>query len=135
MSRIPDIYTPEQKRQILEGRSMARAEGVAVVNDGIGRNKITGSRLKPAPKPNAPKGHEALLKALETSGASIEVDLRDDPKTVVGVVKRSDAYTISLEVERIDGTKRTRVLFKHAMIGFSPLTPRPTKEDDAKLEG
>jgi sRNA-binding regulator protein Hfq len=66
------------------------------------------------------KGHEAFLKALETSGATISVELMDDPNPVIGTVKHSDKYTVSIQSEN-----EVRVIFKHAMRLFMPLTPPP----------
>ena len=70
-----------------------------------------------AKKPNAPKGHEAFLKALEASGATVCFEKISSDTTVVGTIKHSDKYTVSV----IDGNSgSTRVLFKHDISEFSP---------------
>lgn len=69
--------------------------------------------------PNVPKGHEAFLKALETAGAVIRVAMLGDPDTVmIGTIRSSDKFTISLKVDRPDGTHQVFVLFKHAIESF-----------------
>lgn len=73
----------------------------------------------PLPKKPAPlKGHEAFLKALETGGAIVNVSMTTDPKPLKGTIKHSDKYTISLKVDRDDGTYQVYVLFKHAIESF-----------------
>lgn len=78
-------------------------------------------------KESKPKGHEAFLKALETAGATICVEyvesIPSDPMTLTGVVKHSDAYTISIDVGGA-----TAVVFKHAIRCFTSLTPRKEGE-------
>jgi sRNA-binding regulator protein Hfq len=67
----------------------------------------------------APKGHEAFLKALETAGAIVRIAMVSDPETVMkGTIRASDKYTISLKVDRDDGTHQVYVLFKHAIESF-----------------
>lgn len=82
----------------------------------------------------APAGHEAFLKALETSGAQIEVEKMSGEK-LIGRVKHSDKFTISLRVES-GGVVRDRVLFKHDLSEFSAISPRPAQTPpDADEEG
>ena len=69
--------------------------------------------------PQAPKGHEAFLKALETAGAIVRVALVTSPETTMkGTIRASDKYTISLKVDRDDGSHQVFVLFKHAIESF-----------------
>lgn len=69
--------------------------------------------------PQAPKGHEAFLKALETAGAVVRVAMLNDPETTMkGTIRTSDKYTISLKVDREDGSHQVFVLFKHAIESF-----------------
>lgn len=71
------------------------------------------SYSKPIPKKSPIKGHEAFLKALETAGVEITIDMLGDPdgdRTVIGKIKTSDKYTIS-----IDGTDDVTVVFKNAI--------------------
>ncbi len=71
-------------------------------------------------KPVAPKGHEAFLKALESAGAVVSVALINSPDAapMKGTIKHSDKFTISLKVDRDDGTYQVYVLFKHAIESF-----------------
>jgi sRNA-binding regulator protein Hfq len=75
---------------------------------------------KPFKKPKAaPAGHEAFLKALENARAVVTVAMVSDPDvTMKGTIKHSDKYTISLKVDRDDGTHQVFVLFKHAIESF-----------------
>jgi hypothetical protein len=122
-ARVSEAVTTERDRQIIEARRM---EGGAAVRPTI--------RPKTSAKPG-PKGHEALLKGLEASGAQVEVMLRDVDVPKRGIVKRSDSYTISLETTLPNGSTVTDVLFKHAMIGFRVTTPRPLKEEGTDALG
>jgi sRNA-binding regulator protein Hfq len=65
------------------------------------------------------EGHEAFLKALEAAGARVSLTLVSDPDTTMsGTIKHSDKYTISLRVDRDDGTYQVYVIFKHAIEMF-----------------
>lgn len=72
-----------------------------------------------------PSGHEAFLRALESSGATVEIEKASTGEHVVGKIKASDKYTISLRVPHTQGDYNgpytTRVLFKHDISEFSPL--------------
>lgn len=71
-------------------------------------------------KPVSPKGHEAFLKALEAAGAVVNIALLTSPDAppMKGVIKHSDKYTISLKVDRPDGSYQVFVVFKHAIECF-----------------
>jgi len=66
----------------------------------------------------APKGHEAFLKALEASGTTVQFEKVASGHLVVGTIKASDKFTISVREEK---TGDTRVLFKHDVSEFSPI--------------
>lgn len=70
--------------------------------------------LRPKKPKVAPKGHEAFLKALEASGATVSFLKASCEETVTGTIKTSDKYTISVLT---DGGM-TRVLFKHDISEF-----------------
>lgn len=72
-------------------------------------------------KAPAPKGHEAFLKALESSGAYLVFEISSGG-TISGVVKTSDKYTISIQEEH-----GTRVLFKHDISSFYVKAPSKTE--------
>lgn len=78
--------------------------------------------VKNTPKPS---GHEAFLKALESSNATVEVEKASSGERVVGKIKASDKYTISLRVPFTandwDGPYATRVIFKHDISEFMPI--------------
>lgn len=63
----------------------------------------------------APKGHEAFLKALEASGATVSFLKASCDETVTGTIKTSDKYTVSIVCAE---TGLTRVLFKHDISEF-----------------
>jgi RNA chaperone Hfq len=113
-----------REEQLSHGREMARTEGTLTLpprNTSPGRPERRPGNAKTQGKPT---GHEAFLKALETSGAQIGVVFLDG-KTVEGVVKHSDKFTISLEATL---TGHTHVIFKHAICSFKALSPRPVGE-------
>lgn len=70
-----------------------------------------------AKKPNAPKGHEAFLKALEQAGAVIKVTTLAG-EVIKGVIHAADKYTISLKITAADGTYQVTVFFKHGLESF-----------------
>lgn len=124
----------ERRLQLEEGARLALSEQEGktpfprkqiVVN----KNYVPNNSAK---KPSPPKGHEAFLKALETSGAEVSIE-KCDGTVVEGVVKHSDKYTISVRVREYaphdpaaeDGhVMRERVIFKHDISEFSAITPR-----------
>ena len=81
-----------------------------------------------ASKATTPKGHEAFLKVLETAVATVRISLMSGT-TLTGTVKHSDKYTISLRVDRDDGTYQVYVIFKHAIEMFWT-TPDTSKKSD-----
>lgn len=79
---------------------------------------------KPANKPSSkviPKGHEAFLKALESSSATVTFEKASSGAEIIGIIMHSDKYTVSV----FDGQK-TRVLFKHDISEFSTESTRGT---------
>jgi RNA chaperone Hfq len=127
-------HDQERAEQLREGARLAQSEGEVPVT-GSFRPRLTTRRDYEAPasrasaplgrsstraKPaNAPKGHEAFLKALHESGAEIVVFLLDVVDPLQGKIRATDKYTISLDVKG-----NTEVIFKHAIQRFRPL-PRP----------
>ena len=79
-------------------------------------------------KTAALKGHEAFLKALETSGAQVRIDKKSCDDVVIGTVKHSDKFTITMKIDNPDGSHTNRVIFKHDISEFSALTPRVESE-------
>lgn len=77
--------------------------------------KTPASRLNGAkPRHDMPKGHEAFLKGLEASGATVTFHKVSSDELVVGKIKHSDKFSVSLQVGPL-----TRVLFKHDISEFS----------------
>jgi sRNA-binding regulator protein Hfq len=119
--------TEEQRLQIEEGKRLAREE--SNVHSFSPRSTLT-ARQKPVikkPTQVAPlKGHEAFLKALETTNARITVE-KCDGSIIKGTVKHSDHFTISIRCE----TGKDRVVFKHDISEFSA-TPavKPAAQPD-----
>ena len=98
------------------GRRMARAD----------RTPSPRGPFKPKVKTSAkPTGHEAYLKGLQDSGASISIITLAGEK-FSGRLKHADKYTVSLEVPVANSeATETFVFFKHAIESFSPQTPPP----------
>lgn len=69
-----------------------------------------------------PTGHEAYLKALETSGATVTFEKASTGQIVIGSIKTSDKYTVSIQTP-----EGTRVLFKHDLSEFFVNAPVVTK--------
>jgi sRNA-binding regulator protein Hfq len=118
----------ERSQQIEEGARLAREENVTTLPPLAPRPTLRakpGSRSAVAVKKEALKGHEAFLKALETSGAVISIEKCDGTK-LEGVVKHSDKYTISVRqtTTMTNGSYVDRVIFKHDISEFSAVTPR-----------
>jgi len=139
-ARIDD---PIRREQIEEARRMAESEGIAPrrtlsVKAGY-ESRMDNRNAPPARKPAGKtqlKGHEAFLKALELSGADVEIE-KTDGTIYRGKVKHADKYTITINVAAAghyeeDGHEfmphycvaRDRVVFKHDISEFSALTPR-----------
>ena len=78
--------------------------------------------VKTGPKPS---GHEAFLKALESSNATVEVEKASSGDKIIGKIKASDKYTISLRCPLTpgdwEGPYATRVIFKHDISEFMPI--------------
>lgn len=144
VARIDDSIRLEQ---IEEARRMAESEGAATrrtisVKPGY-ESRGTAIR-KPAVKTQL-KGHEAFLKALELSGAEVEVQ-KVDGTIYRGRIKHADKYTMTIHVTHVghldDNTSptpaidpRDHVIFKHDISEFSALTPRVERTTpDSKTE-
>lgn len=84
---------------------------------------------KVGPKPS---GHEAFLKALESSNATVEIEKASSGEKVIGKIKASDKYTVSLRVPHTagdwEGPYATRVIFKHDISEFMPIISMEPKE-------
>ena len=63
-------------------------------------------------------GHQAFLKGLQLAGAVLTIQELDTDELYVGIVKHSDATTISIRVDRADGAYQSYVIFKHAIKKF-----------------
>lgn len=98
-------------------------------------------RFKPQVKAKKATGHEAFLKAIETSGGSISVEKKSSGRILIGKIMHSDKYTISLkvadelygasEVGTVSGfTASTRVIFKSDISEFSALQASPEAAND-----
>lgn len=129
-----DAQDDLRRDQLQAGRTMAADEGFnAQPRKTL---HVTGKRpvARPAAKPRKVEGHEAHLKALETSGATIIVTMASGIE-YMGVVRHSDKYTISLRIKDATAPEgsRKKVLFKHAIDSYEPLTPgvRATETDES----
>jgi sRNA-binding regulator protein Hfq len=72
----------------------------------------------------SPKGHEAYLKALEASGATVTIEKMSSGEQISGQIKTSDKFTISVKVFVQGGDSYiTRVLFKHDVSEFRASRP------------
>ena len=73
------------------------------------------------PRHDQPKGHEAYLEALRASGARVEVWLSHSIGSLIGRLKATDKFTISLVPDCGEYNGRTLVLYKHAIEAFGPV--------------
>lgn len=135
VAHLPDRDV--RAEQIEEARRMAAQEREGFVPS---RRVLHVNRNK-SPVKKQPKGHEAFLKALETSGAEIQIE-KCDGSIVTGTVIHSDKYTISIRTfvpnpanPEGDKLRRDRVIFKHDISEFTAITPRPEVEDSKTEEG
>lgn len=125
--RVATIHLSEERRlQLEEGRRLAAQESGNVIdrlrqdaNGGKPQGKKAGVQRRPEPQPT---GHQAFLEMLKGSGASIKCVRMDTDEVVVGTIKASDNFTISLQTD-----SGVRVLFKHALAEFSPMSPKPSE--------
>lgn len=117
-----------RRRQIDDARQLAAGEigARALEGDGAEPRATLTMPARRARTALAPKGHEAFLKALEAAGATVLVE-KVGGCQVVGVLRHSDKYTVTLRTAYNGGT-RDRVLFKHDISEFSALTPRKAPE-------
>lgn len=92
--------------------------------------------VKAGPKPS---GHEAFLKALEASNATVEIEKASSGDKVIGKIKASDKYTISLRVPNTpgdyEGPYATRVIFKHDISEFMPIINMQDKTTGTESTG
>ena len=114
-------------------REFARRMGDG--NDGSYPRRVTlttGNKKPFAKTGPKPSGHEAFLKALESSNATVEVEKASSGDKVIGKIKASDKYTISLRVPNTpgdwEGPYQTRVIFKHDISEFMPIINMEPKE-------
>lgn len=68
-------------------------------------------------KPATPKGHDAVLKAIQDSGREITITMQSGEK-INGKVVARDKFTISVRVSDALGGYLTYVVYKHAMESF-----------------
>jgi len=147
-----DHVVEERAAQAIAGAKMAADEGDFVPPPAIRvhpnppqlRPRYT-LHAKPATARQPAKqlvGHEAFLKALEHSGATIVFTMNDGER-FVGRIRHSDKYTISMElaVPQLPEIatyppapdSRKIVLFKHSIAYFEP-TRRPEPANETILE-
>lgn len=124
----PSSTDAVRREQIAEGARMAREDRGGGDNFSFPNRPLLPRRtLVKKPGGSAPKGHEAFLKALETSGAEIRVEKKSSGDIVVGTVKHSDKFSITVKVAVGEGQFESRVIFKHDISEFRALTPNPAK--------
>lgn len=85
-------------------------------------NAITNAPMKQR-KPKAavkPEGHEMLLKILKDTGKTIKI-LTHSGQEVIGKIKATDKYTISITTEGGIDAGRQRVFFKNSIECFEPI--------------
>lgn len=135
----------EYEKQIAHARELSRVEkaeradmveavrgyrhGPAQPNR-IGNKRPQGHKTRDKP---AVEGHEQLLKMIQGTGGRIAFYVMSLDSNVEGVVKRSDKFTVSVTVEKIDISlpdllNKTVVFFKHDISFFIPLQ-KPLQEE------
>jgi sRNA-binding regulator protein Hfq len=86
------------------------------------RGGYSGKPVSGAPKkPATPKGHDAVLKALQDDGREITIIMQSGDN-IIGTVVARDKFTISVR-ETLDeamagSPARTHVVYKHAIESF-----------------
>jgi sRNA-binding regulator protein Hfq len=89
-------------------------------------NKIHNSPMnapmkqRKAKAPAKPEGHEMLLKILKDTGKTIKI-LTQSGQEVIGKIKATDKYTISITTEAGADAGRQRVFFKSSIECFEPI--------------
>lgn len=118
-------YEAVRREQREIGSRMAREDGAEQI---VPRRTLHASKSSSFPKKAKPQGHEAFLKALETSGSEVEVEKKSSGDKLIGTVKHSDKYTITLRQVDAEGNTTNRVLFKHDISEFRALQAAPAAE-------
>lgn len=110
--------------QLTLGRKQAATEGDAITTLSKGQETRRHAPINRSPHKESLRGHEAFLKGLEQSEATVQFEKAGSGEIVIGKVKCSDKFTISVKT-----AESTRVLFKHDISEFStPNVVRPTGE-------
>jgi sRNA-binding regulator protein Hfq len=121
-------HTQIREEQLQAGREMGDVADVVIRRPVITRSGSTRHAVGKSAKAITSKGHEAFLKALESSGTTVEFVMASSGASIIGVVKTSDKYTISVMVATGIGEEyRTHVLFKHDISEFIAMTLRPVE--------
>jgi sRNA-binding regulator protein Hfq len=78
--------------------------------------------------PKQAKGHDAILKALQESGAPVEVTFVADGRTIIGKIIARDKFTVSVcEGDETSGYRAfPNVIFKHAIEQFRQVGEAPS---------
>jgi sRNA-binding regulator protein Hfq len=141
-------FDPVRQEQISEGSRMAREDGDNTLHRPAARRDISSERREnptfdrraafKKDKEKKTKGHEAFLKQLETSGAEIEIEKKSNGEKIKGIVKHSDAYTVTIKApcEFVVGDTVNRVIFKHDISEFRAMHGKiETTETTETTEG
>lgn len=100
---------------------MISAENQATQDATHSRGTLTArpgfSASKPPRKPFVAKGHDAILKDFQDTGASVEVFLISSDIPLLGRVTARDKFTITL---MLAGLSIKRTIYKHAIESFGP---------------
>lgn len=130
MSSTPNTYDTVRDDRAADHVPVARKRPLLRLNVRDGRIVDAGASEK---KGNAPKGHEAFLKALELSRTRIELE-KCDGTLYRGLIKHTDRYTLTVCVTDVAYSgggagfvpvePRDRTIFKHAISEFSELSAR-----------
>jgi sRNA-binding regulator protein Hfq len=107
------LHVPRSHKGTYQGRESARQAG----------------RDRPRNKSGA-TGHEAFLKALVATGATVMIRLMNSDEPMVGVLKHTDKYTLTVNTRiQLPDLNEWRaldcVIYKHAIEFFCSLTARP----------
>ena len=97
-------------------------QAARTMDDGQPFNAYMSRPKRPVAK-IAPKGHEAFLKALESSRAEVTFEMAASGAIWRGPIKASDKYTVSIQEEL-----GTRVLFKSDISTFYVDAPKAKTE-------
>jgi hypothetical protein len=69
-------------------------------------------------KPFVAKGHDSILKEAQDAKGDLRIITMSDGAEHVGRMVARDKFTITIEIEKLDGSTVRRTFYKHAIESF-----------------